>query len=319
MLETPEKRALLIGINKYPNLPDFSQLRGCVNDVLLMKTLLERSFGFPADNIVVLCDEKATNKGIHDAMEKLLADCATDDIVVFHYSGHGSQMAALGEKARGLDESIMPYDSGRMKLGFPRDVEPCDIRDTEILEWLTRLSQKTSRITLLFDSCHSGSITRSTDSLQDGTNLRWIPPDPLPAGSAAFGSQRGSGDGARDAEVNGWLPPSDKYVVLAACAAEQSAYELDHEENGAMSRNGAFTFFLSQEISQAPAQATYQDIWERVAIQVNNRFQKQTPQIQGAGARQLFNVNDFNPMRYLLITARNGDNLTLNGGQVHNV
>ncbi len=310
-----KKRALLIGINEYPNLPDFSQLRGCVNDVLLMKTLLERSFGFPATNIVALCDEQATVKGIRDAMEQLLADCGDDDIVVFHFSGHGSQMAALGEKARGYDESIMPYDSGRLNLNFPKEVAPCDIRDTEIQEWLTRLSKKTSHITLIFDSCHSGSITRSIDDPQEGTNLRWIPPDPLPAGSDSLAFNMRSGDVPRDAQVNGWLPPSDKYVVLAACAAEQGAYELDHEDG----RNGAFSFFLSQEISQAPADATYQDIWERVALKVNNRFQKQTPQIQGAGDRVLFDVKDFKPMPYLLITARDGESVTLNGGRVHGV
>ena len=321
MLETTRaKRALLIGINKYPNLPDFSQLRGCVNDVLLMKTLLERSFGFPANNIVALCDEKATVQGIRTAMEQLLADCGNDDIVVFHFSGHGSQMAALGEKPRGYDESIMPYDSGRMNLNFPRQVPPCDIRDTEIQEWLARLSQKTSHITLLFDSCHSGSITRSIEDPEEVTSLRWIPPDPLPAGSNGHpASRRGTVDVARDAEGHGWLAASDKYVVLAACAAEQGAYELDHEEGGATTRNGAFTFFLSQEITQAPTDATYQDIWERVALHVNNRFQKQTPQIEGAGNRQIFDVKDFRPMRYLLITARDGEMLTLNGGRVHGV
>src|SRR6476619_5247600 len=101
------KRALLIGVNKYPNLPDFSQLRGCVNDVTAMRQTLETSFHFPPDNVTVLCDEDATAKGIHKAMERLLSDCGPDDIIVFHYSGHGSQMPALGDKPRGWDESIM--------------------------------------------------------------------------------------------------------------------------------------------------------------------------------------------------------------------
>jgi hypothetical protein len=318
MLETRlEKRALLIGVNKYPNLPDYSQLRGCVNDVLLMKTLLESSFGFPAHNIVALCDEKATVKGIRDAMQQLLDDCGPEDIVVFHYSGHGSQMAAQGDKPRGYDESIMPYDSGRMNPTFPKQVSPCDIRDTEIQEWLGRLSQKTSHITLIFDSCHSGSITRSIDDAKEGTNLRWIPPDLLPG--LSFGSQTRSADSVRDTQGNGWLAASDKYIVLAACAADQGAYEMDHDEGGPMTRNGAFTFFLSQEIGQASENTTYQDIWERVAIHVNNRFQKQTPQIEGAGNRQLFDVKDFRPMRYLLVTKREGQSLTLNGGRVHGV
>lgn len=172
------KRALLIGVDKYPNLPPHSQLRGCVNDVHLMKQTLETSFHFPSGNINVLSNEQATAKGIQEAMETLVADCRPNDIVVFHFSGHGSQMAAIGDKSRGFDESIMPHDSGRMNPDFPRQVSPCDIRDTDIQEWLARLTEKTSHVTLIFDSCHSGSITRmQDDSEEQGTRLRWIEPD----------------------------------------------------------------------------------------------------------------------------------------------
>lgn len=315
----PNKRALLIGINKYPNLPAYSQLRGCVNDVQLVKQTLETSFHFSPDNIVVLSDGQATAQGIRDAMEKLVADCQQDDIVVFHFSGHGSQMAAEGDKPRGYDESIMPYDSGRMNPMFPVQVAPCDIRDTYIQRWLSRLTAKTSHVTLIFDSCHSGSITRmSGDSEEQSTRLRWIPPDPLPNGDLPAYATGRSG---RTRDVNagsGWLSLSDKYVLLAACAAEQGAYEMDHEEEGAPSRNGAFTFFLTREINQT-TQSAYQDIWDIVSLKVNNRFPKQTPQLEGARNRQIFDVQDFTPMRYLLVTERRGNELQLAGGAVHGV
>ncbi len=38
------KRALLVGINRYPDPAD--ELRGCVNDVVLMRETLERRYGF---------------------------------------------------------------------------------------------------------------------------------------------------------------------------------------------------------------------------------------------------------------------------------
>jgi hypothetical protein len=284
-----------------------------------MKETLETSFRFAPGNINVLLDEQATAKGIHEAMEKLVTDCGPDDIVVFHFSGHGSQMAAIGEKARGYDESIMPFDSGRMNPAFPRQVPPCDIRDTEIQEWLSRLTRKTSHVTLIFDSCHSGSITRmQDDSEEQGTRLRWIEPDPLPEGLSNFWPE-GGGHRARDVQGgSGWLTPSKKYVLLAACAAEQGAYEMDHEECGAPTRNGAFTFFLTKEVNQA-TENTYQDIWDVVATKVNNRFQKQTPQLEGARDRQIFDVSDFAPMRYLLVTSRQDNAVQLAGGAIHGV
>jgi hypothetical protein len=284
-----------------------------------MRQTLETSFRFPPSNIIVLLDEQATAKGICDAMEKLLADCGHDDIVVFHFSGHGSQMAALGDKPRGYDESIMPYDSGRMNSTFPQQVPPCDIRDTDIQEWLSRLTEKTSHVTLIFDSCHSGSITRmQSDSEERGTRLRWIAPDPLPEGSLSI-PKPSARDLTRDAHGgSGWLPLSEKYVLLAACAAEQGAYEMDHKDLGLPSRNGAFTFFLTQELNQA-TESTYQDIWDLVSIKVNNRFQKQTPQLEGTRDRQIFDVQDFSPMRYLLVTERQDDKVRIAGGAIHGV
>lgn len=321
MIETASrqnKRALLIGINKYPNLPDYSQLKGCVNDIRAMQRVLETTFKFPSANVNVLLDEAATEKGIREAMENLVKDCLEGDVVVFHFSGHGSQMAAKGDKPRGYDESIMPYDSGRMNPNFPKPVEPRDIRDTEIQEWLSRLTRKKPYLTLIFDSCHSGSITRfGSDSEEDGTKLRWVPPEPLPEWTAWPANLPESHNSAREVSSSGWLPPSDGYTLLAACAAEQGAYEYDH----AGERYGAFTFFLIREIeqerNQATDQITYRDIWERVAIKVNQQFRKQTPQLEGARDRLIFNVQDFAPMSYLQVTERWGEEVKLDGGAIH--
>jgi hypothetical protein len=313
------KRALLIGINKYPNLPDFSQLRGCVNDVEVMKQTLETAFHFPSENIAMLCDEEAGVHQIRAAMEELVAACQPGDIVVFHYSGHGSRMAALGDKASGWDESIMPSDSGRMNPTFPHQVTPCDIRDTEIQEWLSRLTQKTSNVTLIFDSCHSGSITRMQDDMEEGTRLRWIEPDIAPGKPASHAARSAYNEETRDASgPSGWAPLSESYVLLAACAAEQGAYELDAPGEESSRRHGAFTYFLSQELNHA-ADNTYQDVWDMVATKVNNRFQKQTPQLEGARNRRVFDVDDFAPMRYLLVKERRGNELVLSGGLVHGV
>ncbi|MDT5270136.1 MAG: hypothetical protein QOH49_2322 [Acidobacteriota bacterium] len=314
----PTKRALLIGINDYPNLPSYSQLRGCVNDVEAMKQVLEQTFQFPPENIVVLRDAAATVQGIRTAMEDLCAACGDGDIIVFHYSGHGSRMVAQGDKPMGFDESIMPHDSGRMNSKFPIQVEPCDIRDTEIQEWLTRLAEKTSHITLIFDSCHSGSITRlGDDSAEEGTRLRWIPPDPPPPGISLAGGAAQTRADARAAEGSGWLSLGNKYVLLAACAPEQGAYELDDVGSGAPLRHGALTFYLTREIENAPANSTYLDIWERVAVNVNQRFKNQTPLIEGTRDRVIFDVQDFAPMRYLLVTGRAGADAWLAGGAVH--
>jgi uncharacterized caspase-like protein len=109
------KRALLVGINEYPNFPPARQLRGCLNDVKLLRRTLCDGFGFPESSITVLTNEQATRAGILAAMKMLVADTEADDVVLFYFSGHGSQMSDReGDEPDFYDETIIPYDSGRM-------------------------------------------------------------------------------------------------------------------------------------------------------------------------------------------------------------
>lgn len=146
------KRALLIGIDAYPHVPP---LDGCVNDVRLMRSVLEDTFGFPAGNITLLTNDQATREGILAAFDGLITATGKDDLVVFHYAGHGSQMTDReGDEPSGFDSTITPFDSARA----PGDNR--DITDDEIHLKLEALGAKTSYTTLVFDACHSGTITR---------------------------------------------------------------------------------------------------------------------------------------------------------------
>src|SRR5207342_3474969 len=101
------KRALLIGINKYVNLEPRYELRGCVNDVKVMEGLLRDKFGF--QNITPLLDEQATQRGIREAVEQFIGSIEPDDIVTIHYSGHGSQVTDIHNDApSGKDNTIVP-------------------------------------------------------------------------------------------------------------------------------------------------------------------------------------------------------------------
>ena len=115
-----KKLALLVGIDDYKYVSD---LRGTVNDVKNMKRLLVESFGFPDDeeHIRVLTDKRATREAIITSIEEhLIAKARSDSIVVFHYSGHGSQLkdAVRGDEIDGWDETIVPHDSSYSRFPF---------------------------------------------------------------------------------------------------------------------------------------------------------------------------------------------------------
>src|SRR5262245_18031980 len=85
---SPEKWALLVGINNYKYPDRVSQLAGSVNDVEDMKALLVGKFEFQPEHVLMLKDTQATHAGIVAAIQDhLIAKAKKDDIVVFHYSG----------------------------------------------------------------------------------------------------------------------------------------------------------------------------------------------------------------------------------------
>ena len=87
---TNRKLALLVGINEYSQK---TRLHGCVNDVELQKELLVHRFGFKPQDVHILTDRQATRENIETAFVEYLKEPAEiDDIVLFHFSGYGSQV-----------------------------------------------------------------------------------------------------------------------------------------------------------------------------------------------------------------------------------
>ncbi len=105
------KKALLVGINRYPD--PGNELKGCINDVRQMAETLKTRYGFPGDgNMRILTDARATTKAILDGLAWLAAGASPGDSLVFHYSGHGSQVPDRNgdETTDRLDEILCPYD-----------------------------------------------------------------------------------------------------------------------------------------------------------------------------------------------------------------
>ncbi|MBE9124991.1 MULTISPECIES: caspase family protein [unclassified Coleofasciculus] len=91
--DTPRKLALLVGINDYPKSDRFRNLYGCLNDVELQQQLLIHRFGFNKNDILTLTNTQASRQGILDAFnEHLVKQSKPGDVVVFHFSGHGSEV-----------------------------------------------------------------------------------------------------------------------------------------------------------------------------------------------------------------------------------
>jgi metacaspase-1 len=269
----PTRRALLIGINDYPD--PANRLDGCVNDVFLMSSILQEC-RFTPDEIRVVLNERATTRGIMDRLHWLLDGVRDGDQRFLFYSGHGAQIPVYGstDEPDHNDECLVPYD-------FDWSVEHA-ILDSQL--------PYASHFVAVFDCCHSGGMTRDggprvrgltpPDDIRhralawNAAEQMWVPRDFAPANRSLADSKArrpyvGS-DGATHRlgrAISLRTLPNAKYdavrttlghhgpylpILMEACRENQLSYEYRH---GATSY-GAYTFCLGQSLRERVARGT---------------------------------------------------------------
>jgi Caspase domain/Domain of unknown function (DUF4384) len=158
------KIALLVGINDYA--APVSPLRGCVTDVQLHRELLVHRFGFNPKDVLVITDGQATRQGILTAFEEhLIKQAKPGDTVVFHFSGHGSQVNDKPDcdsqvtKASPdcVNSTLVVQDSFLPNTSFDGGAVN-DITGHTLFLLMSAL--QTENVTAILDCCHAGGGTR---------------------------------------------------------------------------------------------------------------------------------------------------------------
>ena len=141
------KKALLVGINY---IGTDSQLNGCINDVITMNEILVGKFRFNSTKILSdVTPVKPTRANIEAGLRELVAGSRPGDILVFHYSGHGSNVADMGgEESDKRDEVFVPLDY--KKAGV--------ISDDWVYQNVCKLVPRGVTLWCFTDCCHSGTI-----------------------------------------------------------------------------------------------------------------------------------------------------------------
>ena len=144
------QKALLIGIGAYQNI---RPLVGPPQDLVRMEQFLKEHMGYRTDEIAVLKDSQATRKNLLRTMNNwLIRSTKAGDKVFIYYSGHGSQLPDKNSDEKdGLDETLSPIDTTKEGAN--------QITDDEFGAILAKMSDRD--LTVIIDSCHSGTISRS--------------------------------------------------------------------------------------------------------------------------------------------------------------
>ena len=245
--DEPARRALLVGIAQYSRGQTGSlwhDLHGD-RDVQAVREVLISRFGFEPDCIRVLTTPaETTHAAIVQAFRTFLIEpTGPGDTVYFHFSGHGHRVEDQdGDEVDGWDETLVPSDrrTGR---------EPNEITDDEISGLLAELRQREpANVTLVFDCCHSGSVTRGPNICFRGLGPQDAPLARAPAGGAPEGAGGMLARGEAD-ELG--------YVAVFAARHDQQAQETRNDSGESM---GLLTYAWISTLLEAGPQTTYRDL-----------------------------------------------------------
>ena len=305
---TPRKLALLVGINKYQDIP----LQGCVTDVNLQQQLLIHRFGFNPKDIIMLTDEQATRQGILKAFEEhLIKQAKPGDVVVYHYSGHGSLVAdpdfCLFKDDTGncVNGTFVPVDSSLATDDPGQAGKVQDIMGHTLFLLMSAL--QTENVTVILDSCHSGAGLRGNFRVR----------------SRRGGSQLQPVDAER-AYQQQWLQKLNlsleeykrrlqlgiaKGVVISSTKPEQPAADAPFNDFFA----GVFTYLMTQYLWQQTGNDSFARAIPNVARSTTRvSFTRQEPQIEykpnsDYPTRPIYFINDQTPPAEAVITKVEGN------------
>ncbi|HUR96753.1 MAG TPA: caspase family protein [Pyrinomonadaceae bacterium] len=308
-----KKYGLFVGINAYAG--GINPLKGCVNDATKMREAMMTKFGFQAADTTLLTDAAATREAILANLQKYQTLAGVGDILVFHYSGHGTLFPDSYSEEQDETKLIYmeaPGEDGKMEVMYERAtydsaIVPVDARsrtsgkawrnlilDDELYAIFSAVTRKGAQVVLISDSCHSGSIDR-----------------PIPAGYQArtqslatiFGVRRFSElqlEKPAAAKTVRKTPPPAKGLYLAMTGSKDDEFSLDASFGGVPM--GLFTSTLLASMPavvtpKKPVTTTYQQLMTAVSAAVAKQARtwesNQNPQLNadfGNPAMAIFSV-----------------------------
>jgi hypothetical protein len=311
------KHALLIGIAKYPNNKTKQQAwknLNSDNDLRILKDAC-LSQGFDSKAITILQDEKATVRNIEGALNDLINAVNPGDVVMIHFSGHGQQVRDVsGDEYDGFDEAFVCHQAPVMCYeGYYGQDHLLDDSLGPLFESLRFKLGSAGHLLVLFDTCHSGTVTRG-----ENENYARGAIGPLEFDC----NSQNSYDVSVKEEVLGWnefvqtksdSKLSASMVVISACRADEINYE--YLPAGGVDFFGSLSYAFVQVLNRTGmssfSYALVLDELRRVIAQSGNT---QTPQIEGDVYSKILNGSALEPSQYLNLLNISNKNVEIEGG-----
>ena len=322
-----ELYAVLVGVGQYPNLKESLRLNGPPNDADLLYDYLTERVKFKEDHIIKLSDdgpELPTRANIFAALGKLQQRAGEGDFALLYFAGHGSQQPAsvsLADEPDGYDEIFLPRDVTK----WNKELETVEnaIVDNEIRSTIETLRSTGVDVWAIFDSCHSGTMTRGLG--QESYRTRRAPKAELEIPDNPVRS-RGSGQTGNNPLSSGFADghsessSQDKwgsFVELSAAHATEETPEFGiPDKEGTV--YGLFTYSLIQVLSRH-SDVSYEQLLYMIKDKYASRaHNSSTPQINGTNLRQqVFNGAGEHASTFRAIMDTDKKHLIVTAGRLH--
>lgn len=277
---SPRKLALLVGINQYPQSPGLS---GCLTDVELQRELLIHRFGFQPSDILTLTEEQASREFIENAfLDHLVNGAKADDVVVFHFSGYGSQIksATLLETTQ---NALVPANE------ITQDKPSVNLLLEETLLLLLR-SLATERVTAVLDTSYNAPSAVQPTGMR--IRAREMPSQAqLAAAELDFQNQLKNQLASKNLPNTPDMGLSNAVVLAGTSQTNQLAREILMSGFSA----GLFTYALTQYLWEASPAKTIQVTLFGVESSMHKLGGKQQPALLNNKKNQVRLHENFQP------------------------
>ena len=151
-----QRRALIIGINKFQDSIHLSDIQG-EDDAVLVKSRAEKA-GY---DVIGLFGENATKINIEKAIEKLKKEIRPHDSLLIYISSHGNPPIPSPSGVNDRKMSIAAFDSGSVnikdKTAYLLNLQKTSVSDRLVQE-LAKMPTENTRV--IIDTCYSGEILK---------------------------------------------------------------------------------------------------------------------------------------------------------------
>ncbi len=296
------KHALLVGIGNYPKTDKYHNWRNLssLNDMEIIEDMLTNQ---KFNSITKLVDAEATTENLKKNFEQIIDKVQKNDIVYFHFSGHGQQVEDVnGNKLKSKDsllkkdevdkrdESLALYNAPDK---FYEGYEYQDhFVDDQLNYYCNRIRSKIGskgNLIVVVDACHSGSVTRGNPE-----------DEPIFRGSGIFCGPDNNKDFETKDDQEGFGTDFEynknadwaNLIAFFGCKAEQVNREFTPSRNSTKSY-GSLSYFLVQAMQQLGEKASYTNLYSEIRKNMILNFQNaQHPEIEGDNLNQvIFNDN----------------------------